>query len=144
MAAGYKLIGKNRLIPRPTYQGRHRNFEATEESVYENVGVELQYSQFDVEDCVVQPMTGRAARDYTSQLMIEGGKQYDAFTVYSSTPLKGPIEGTLTLADQILLPSSTGEMVWFTVIKSDPYPSSGVSRFRAFVVSVPAGTEGGL
>jgi len=144
MAVGYRLIGKNRLIPRPTYQGRRREYTKTDDSPFENVGVEMAYEPFDVLECVVQPMSGRAARDYTSQLMLEGGKQYDAFTVYSSVPLKGPKEGTLTLSDQILLPTSNGEMDWFTVIKSDPYPSSGVARFRAFVVAVPAGTEGGL
>lgn len=143
--AGYKLIGKNKLIPRPTYPGRHRDYVKTDSTTpFENTGVDILYEDFDVLECVVQPLTGRAARDYTSQLMQEGGKQYDAYTVYSSVQLKGPVEGTSELADQISLPNSRGEMMWFTVIKSDAYPSSGVSRFRAFVVSVPQGTEGGL
>lgn len=145
MAQGYKLIGKNRLIPRPTYKGRHRSFAKSDvENPFENVGVEIEYTEFDVIECVVQPMTGRAARDYTAQLMLEGGKQYDSFTVYSSVPLVGPTEGTTSLSDQIYLPSSSGIMTWFTVIKSDPYPSSGVSRYRSFVVAVPAGTDGGI
>lgn len=145
MAVGYKLIGKNKLIPRPTYQGRHREYvKVDNDDPFENGGIQMVYTPFDVVECVVQPMTGKAARDYTSQLMLEGGKQYDSFTVYSSIPLRGPIEGSKDLADQILLPSTTGQMTWFTVIKADPYPSSGVARFRSFVVAVPSGTEGGI
>lgn len=142
--AGYRLIGRNRLIPRPTYAGRHREYQKVGTGPFENTEIEIVYEDFDVIECVVQPLTGKAARDYTSQLMQEGGRQYDSFTVYSSVMLMGPVEGTNDLADQILLPNSRGEMIWFTVIKSDPYPSSGVARFRAFVVAVPEGTNGGI
>ncbi|ADP02458.1 conserved hypothetical protein [Salmonella phage PVPSE1] len=143
--AGYRLIGKNRLIPRPTFTGRHRQYSKVDASnPYENQGVEIEYEEFDVLECVVQPLTGKAARDYTSQLMQEGGRQYDSFTVYSSVMLKGPVEGSNELADQIKLMNSRGEMVWFTVIKSDAYQTTGVARFRAYVVSVPEGTNGGI
>ena len=142
---GYRLIGKNRLIPRVTYQGRRREVIKVDlDNPFANGGTETQVTEFEVTECVVQPMTGKAARDYTSQLMLEGGRQYDSFTVYSSVPLQGPVEGTMELADQIFLPTSNGGNAWFTVIKSDPYPSSGVTRYRAFVVAVPAGGEGGV
>lgn len=145
MAQGYRLIGRNKLIPRPTFTGRHREYEKVDQdNPYENQGVQILYEEFDVLECVVQPLTGKAARDYTSQLMQEGGKQYDSFTVYSSVMLRGPVEGSNELADQILLQNSRGEMVWFTVIKSDPYQTTGVARFRAYVVSVPEGTNGGI
>ncbi len=141
----YKLIGKNRLIPRPTFKGRHREFiKVDQDDPYENSGVTINYEEFDVLECVVQPLTGKAARDYTTQLMQEGGRQYDSFTVYSSVMLQGPVEGSDKMADQILLTNSRGEMTWFTVIKSDCYQTTGVSRFRAYVVSVPEGTEGGV
>ncbi|AKJ74520.1 hypothetical protein SP19_29 [Salmonella phage 19] len=143
--AGYRLIGRNRLIPRPTFTGRHRQYAKVDTSTpYENQGVEIEYEEFDVLECVVQPLTGKAARDYTSQLMQEGGRQYDSFTVYSSVMLRGPVEGSNELADQIKLMNSRGEMVWFTVIKSDAYQTTGVARFRAYVVSVPEGTNGGI
>lgn len=145
MAQGYRLIGRNKLIPRPTFTGRHREYEKVDQdNPYENQGVQILYEEFDVLECVVQPLTGKAARDYTSQLMQEGGRQYDSFTVYSSIMLRGPVEGSRELADQILLQNSRGEMVWFTVIKSDPYQTTGVARFRAYVVSVPEGTNGGI
>lgn len=145
MAQGYRLIGRNRLIPRPNFPGRHREYRKVDlDNPYENQGVEILYEDFEVLECVVQPLTGKAARDYTSQLMQEGGKQYDSFTVYSSNMLRGPVEGSTELADQILLMNSRGEMVWFTVIKSDAYQTSGVARFRAYAVSVPEGTNGGI
>lgn len=145
MAQGYRLIGRNKLIPRPTFTGRHREYtKIDQDNPFENQGGVIVYEDFDVLDCVVQPLTGKAARDYTTQLMQEGGRQYDSFTVYSSVMLRGPVEGTNELADQILLMNSRGETVWFTVIKSDAYQTTGVSRFRAYVVSVPEGTNGGI
>lgn len=145
MATGYKLIGKNILIPRVTYEGRHRDYLKTDlDNPYENDGIEIEYTPFDVTECVLQPLTGKTARDYTSKLAPEGGLDYDSFNLYSSVLLKGPIEGSLDLADQVLLPNSRGTMVWCTVIKSDPYPSSGVNRYRSFLVSIPSGTEGGF
>ena len=145
MAVGYKLIGNNKLIPRLTFQGRRRSYIKTDlTNPFENQGTELVYTPFDVEECVVQPMSGRAVKDYTAQLMSEGGKEYDAFTVYSTTQMHGLKEGTLQMCDQVFLPDSRGEMAWFTVIKCDPYPSSGVTRYRSFVVTVPEGTEGGM
>lgn len=72
--AGYKLIGRNKLIPRPTFVGRHRQYAKVDmNNPFENQGVEIEYEEFDVLECVVQPLTGKAARDYTSQLMQEGG-----------------------------------------------------------------------
>lgn len=145
MTPGYRLIGRNKLIPRKTFIGRHRTFSQPDpDNPFENQEITIQYEEFDVLECVVQPLTGKAARDYTSQLTEAGGRQYDSFTVYSSTLLKGPVEGSFLLADQIQLMNSRGEMEWFTVIKSDPYQTTGVSRYRAYVISTPAGTEGGL
>lgn len=143
--AGYKLIGKNKLIPRVTMKGRHRQFKKTDlDNPFENGGLDIEYVEFDVPECVVQPISGKAVRDYTSQLVPEGGRQYDSFTVYSSVMLKGPVEGSDNMADQILLMNSRGEMEWFTVIKSDLYQTTGVSRFRAYVVAIPEGTNGGI
>lgn len=145
MAVGYKLIGRNRLIPRPTYPGRKRQYVKVDiDDPFENGGLAFEYTLFQVLECSVQPMTGKAARDYTTQLMPEGAKEYDAYTVYSSTRLVGAEEGSTSLADQIQLPDSRGDLTWFTVLKCDSYPSTGVERFRSFVVAVPEGKEGGI
>lgn len=143
--AGYKLIGKNKLIPRKTFQGRHRQFSKSDpSSPFENKEVEVVYTDFEVLECVVQPIEGKANKDLTDQLTSEGGREYDSYTVYSSTPLLGLVEGTSILSDQILLPDSRGGMSWFTVLKTDPYPTSGVARYRAYVVAVPEGEAGGI
>lgn len=139
MAAGYKLIGKNRLIPRKTFKGRHRVYSKTVGSPFANEGLELEYEEFDVLECVVQPLTGRAAKDYSSQINPEGDRQYEAFTVYSSTKLYSPDEGTYAMADQIQLPDIRGDLKWFTVLKCDSYVTSGGGRYRFFVVEEPEG-----
>ncbi|EFM7019275.1 hypothetical protein BAU67_001842 [Escherichia coli] len=137
MAAGYRLIGKNRLIPRKTMKGRHRFYRRVGESPFENEGLELCFEEFDVLECVVQPLTGRAAKDYSTQINPEGDREYEAYTVYSSTPLFNPDEGTYDMADQIQLPSIRGKLKWFTLLKCDQYTTSGVSRFRSYVVEEP-------
>lgn len=139
MAAGYKLIGKNRLIPRKTFKGRHRVYNKTVGGHFANEGLELEYEEFDVLECVVQPLTGRAAKDYSSQINPEGDRQYEAFTVYSSTKLCSPDEGTYAMADQIQLPDIRGDLKWFTVLKCDAYVTSGGGRYRFFVVEEPEG-----
>lgn len=139
MAAGYKLIGKNRLIPRKTFKGRHRVYNRTVGGPFANEGLELEYEEFDVLECVVQPLTGRAAKDYSSQINPEGDRQYEAFTVYSSTKLFSPDEGTYAMADQIQLPDIHGHLKWFTVLKCDAYVTSGGGRYRSFVVEEPEG-----
>jgi hypothetical protein len=141
VAAGYKLIGKNRLIPRKTFKGRHRVYNKTVGGPFANEGLELEYEEFDVLECVVQPLTGRAAKDYSSQINPEGDRQYEAFTVYSSTKLYSPDEGTYAMADQIQLPDIRGDLKWFTVLKCDAYVTSGGGRYRFFVVEEPEGED---
>lgn len=141
MAAGYKLIGKNRLIPRKTFKGRHRVYNKTVGGPFANEGLEFEYEEFDVLECVVQPLTGRAAKDCSSQINPEGDRQYEAFTVYSSTKLYSPDEGTYAMADQIQLPDIRGDLKWFTVLKCDAYVTSGGGRYRFFVVEEPEGED---
>lgn len=95
MAVGYRLIGKNRLIPRKTFKGRHRTFKRIENSPFANKGVELEIEEFDVLECVMQPLTGRAAKDYSSQINPEVADstkrtQFTLLCVYV-TQMKGNI-----------------------------------------------------
>lgn len=145
MARGYRLMGRNKLIPWSVEQGRHRSFEKKDlDDPFENGGGEVQYEPFEALECVVQPMRGKAARDQNNQLVQEGEKDYDSYTVYTSTWLKRADEATNQLADQLLLTNSRGEKVWFTVMKVDVFVTSGVSRFRCYLIAVPEGTSGGL
>ena len=142
MTPGYRLIGRNKLIPRKTFIGRHRTFSQPDpDNPFENQEIAIQYEEFDVLECVVQPLTGRAAKDYSSQINPEGDRQYEAFTVYSSTKLYSPDEGTYAMADQIQLPDIRGDLKWFTVLKCDAYVTSGGGRYRFFVVEEPEGED---
>lgn len=145
MARGYRLMGRNQLIPWSTQQGRHREYQKVDnDNPFENGGVNVVYTPFDAIECVVQPMRGKAARDQNNQLVQEGEKDYDSYTVYTSTLLLRAEEATNNLADQLLLKNTRGEMVWFTVMKTDIFSTSGIDRFRCYLIAVPEGTEGGL
>lgn len=141
----YRLIGNNLLIPRVECEGRHREAVKVElEDPFENGGIQVVVTPFVAEKCVIQPMNGKATRDQNNQLVQEGEKDYDSYHVYTSTRLLRADEGTNKLADQLLLKDSCGEMTWFTVMKCDPYNSSGVERFRVYLIAIPNGTQGGI
>lgn len=141
----YKLIGRNRLIPRVTCVGRHREWQKTDPTnPFVNGSMIVLYEPFEAIECVIQPMRGKAARDQNNQLFEDGEKDYDSYTVYSTTRLLTAKEGTMDLADQLELPDSRGGNTWFTVMKCDAYPSSGVPRFRHYLIAIPEGTQGGL
>lgn len=146
MARGYRLLSsRNQLIPRVEVQGRHRVAVKTDpNSPFENGGIEVQYEPFTAVECVIQPMRGKAQRDQNNQLEQSGEVDYDSYTIYSETLLFRAKEGTDELSDQLLLPDSGLGESWFTVMKSDRFPSSGVMRYRYYVIAVPVGTEGGL
>ena len=125
--------------------GRHRAFKETDpDNPFENGSIEIEYSDFVAVECTIQPMRGKALRDQNNQLTIGGEEDYDSYTVYSETILFRAREGTDDLSDQLLLPDSVGGQTWFTVMKADRFPSSGVARYRYYLIAIPVGTEGGL
>lgn len=136
---GYKLIGKNRLIPRVDIQGRRRVYVKSEssDSNFDNEDLEISILDFIIQDCSVQPTTGRSVRDYTMKLQMEGMLDHDSYMVYSGTMLQDSKQGTGILPDQILLSDNNGVERWFTVLKSDKYITSGVERYQSFVVAAP-------
>lgn len=146
MARGYRLLsGRNRLIPRVEVEGRHRSWQKTDPTdPFVNGSVSVVYEPFVAVECTIQPMRGKAIRDQNNQLMIGGEEDYDSYTVYSETLLSRAREGTSELSDQLLLPDSGGGKTWFTVMKVDMFPSSGVNRYRYYLIAIPVGTEGGL
>lgn len=146
MARGYRLLSsRNRLIPRIEVEGRHRTWRKTNpDSAFINSGREVAYEPFTAVECTIQPMRGKAIRDQNNQLMIGGEEDYDSYTVYSETRLFRAREGTEDLSDQLLLPDSGGDMNWFTVMKADTFVSSGVPRYRYYLIAIPVGIEGGM
>lgn len=146
MAREYRLLsGRNRLIPRQEVTCRHRNYiKADPDSPFENGNREVVFEEFIAVECTVQPMRGKAARDQNNQLELSGERDYDSYTIYSETFLIRAREGTDKLSDQVLLPDTGGGHSWFTVMKTDIFVTSGVPRYKYYVVAVPVGTEGGL
>lgn len=146
MARGYRLLsGRNRLIPRIEVEGRHREWSKGDpDSPFLNAGRVVEYTPFTAVECTVQPMRGKAIRDQNNQLMIGGEEDYDSYTVYSETRMLRAREGTEDLSDQLLLPDSGGDNNWFTVMKADTFVSSGVPRYRYYLIAIPVKTEGGL
>lgn len=146
MARKYLLLSnRNRLIPRTEQLCRHRSYAKTDpDSPFENVGRAIITEEFTAVECSVQPMRGKAARDQNNQLEVSGEVDYDSYTVYSETKLMRAREGTNGLSDQMLLPDTGGDMTWFTVMKIDMYVTSGVPRYKYYLIAVPDGTEGGL
>lgn len=146
MARAYRLLSnRNRLIPRIEVQCRHRTYVKTDlDSPFENAGKEVDYAEFIAVECSIQPMRGKAARDQNNQLELSAEQDYDSYTVYSETFLFRAREGTHELSDQLLLPDTGGGQSWFTVMKSDVFVSSGVKRYKYYVIAVPVGTEGGM
>lgn len=146
MARGYSLLTqRNRLIPRVEVPGRHRTLLKEDlDDPFENGGLQTQYEDFTAVECVIQPMRGKAERDQNNQLVPEGEKDYDSYTVYSETFLYRAREESTDLSDQLLLKDSRGDLTWFTVMKADVFQSSGTQRYRYHLIAIPAGTEGGL
>jgi hypothetical protein len=146
MKRAYSLLSnRNRLIPRIEVEGRRRTWSKSDpDDPFVNGGVDVEYTPFTAVECTIQPMRGKAIRDQNNQLMIGGEEDYDSYTVYSETLMYRAREGTDDLADQLLLPDSGGGKTWFTVMKADQFPSSGVSRYRYYLIAVPVGTQGGM
>ena len=146
MKRAYSLLSnRNRLIPRIEVEGRSRTWKKSDpDDPFVNGGVDVEYTPFTAVECTIQPMRGKAIRDQNNQLMIGGEEDYDSYTVYSETLMFRAREGTDDLSDQLLLPDSGGGKTWFTVMKADQFPSSGVSRYRYYLIAVPVGTQGGM
>lgn len=136
---GYKLIGKNTLIPKIDVPGKKRSYvkDVNSTSVYSNTGLVIHEEDFIVTGCSIQPPTGRSLRDYTLKLGNEGYKDHDSYLVFCDIRLKDSLQGTGLLPDQVFLPDLHGLNKWFTVMKTDWYVSSQVERYQCFVVAVP-------
>lgn len=139
----YKLIGKNKLIPQKTLTGRHVSSVKKDiiigdmSSPFTNKETEYVFEEFEVLECSVQPIMGKAYRDYALTLLPEGFKDYESYYVFSTTPLLDAQEGTNNLPDQIKLKNNRFQEEWFTVIKTDRFSTTDIERYQCFVISAP-------
>lgn len=128
---GFTLLNNFTLLDAANLQGRRKTFTSNPDSVFDNDGT-YSYTTFDVENSSVQPLSDR------NQLLLEEGiREYEAYTVYTTTPLKTVQEATQELADQIYIDGLAGYN-WYTVLKARKYSiTSGGSQFEATVIKYP-------
>lgn len=128
---GFTLLNDFTLLDAASLQGRRKTFTSDPSSVFDNDGT-YSYTTFDVENSSVQPLSDR------NQLLLEEGiREYEAYTVYTTTPLKTVQEATQELADQIYIDGLAGYN-WYTVLKARKYSiTSGGSQFEATVIKYP-------
>ena len=91
----FELLNTFKFLDPVILTGRRKVFTASGTSVFSNSG-SFSYETFNVENASVQPV----AKD-TQILQADGIREYEAYFVYTSTPLKSSEEATLELADQI-------------------------------------------
>ena len=127
----FTLLNNFQLLESQTLTGQRKVFVAGTTSVFSNSG-SYEYESFDVENASIQPVS----KD-SQILQTDGFREYEAYTVYTSTPLKSSEEQTTDLADQIQIDGVYG-LEWFTVIrvKKHSITSSG-SQYEALVIKYP-------
>ena len=122
------------LLDKQSITARTKVFVKDPLSNFENVGT-YQYTTFTVENASVQPTT-----DKNLLLLGEGIRDYESYTIYTTSVLKPSEETTNDLADQVQLDGLFG-VGWFTVVKSKKYgvTSSG-PQYEVIVVKYPNNT----
>ena len=127
----FTLLNSFALLDSMVLQGQRKTFVQDPNSTFKNKGT-YQYTPFSVENASVQPLT-----DKNQLLLAEGIREYEAYTIFTSTLLKSAEETTVELADQVLINGLFGES-WFTVLRSKKYSiTSNGSQFEVTVVKYP-------
>ena len=88
----FELLNTFKFLDPVILTGRRKVFTASGTSVFSNSG-SFSYETFNVENASVQPI----AKD-TQILQADGIREYEAYFVYTSTPLKSSEEATLELS----------------------------------------------
>ena len=78
----FTLLNSFTLLDSMTLQGRRKTFVQDPNSTFKNKGT-YQYTTFNIENASVQPLT-----DKNQLLLAEGIREYEAYTVFTSTLLK--------------------------------------------------------
>jgi len=131
---GYKLLGNFADLPQVSLNGRSRVSVKDPNNPFENVGNVINYSPKVLDDCSVQPVSGRSLKDYENLIGPEGFKNIEAYYLYTSTKLIVGVEGTGILSDQVQLESVTGLTLWFTTLRAFSHNYTGVARYKYLVI----------
>ena len=128
---GFTLLNNFTLLDSMSLSCRRKVFVKDTTSVFDNDGT-YQYQPFNAENCSVQPLTER------SQLLLdEGLREYESYTVYTTTALKSVKEASEDLADQVYINGQHGYS-WFTVLKVKKHSvTSNGNQYEVVVVKYP-------
>jgi len=127
----FKLLNDFKLLDPVTLIGRRKTFVQDTGSVFSNAGT-YAYESFTLENVSVQP----ASKD-TQILQADGIREYEAYNVFTSTPLKSSEEETTDLADQVQIDGVYG-LNWFTDVRVKKYTiTSNGSQYQALVIKYP-------
>lgn len=130
----YVQIGRNKLLPQVSLVARSRVAIKDPNSPFENSNNTITYTEKPINNCSVQPVTGKALKDLETQLGMDGMKNYEAYYIWTSTKLIVSVEGTNVLSDQVKLESVTGQELWFTALRALNFPYTGVARYNYLVI----------
>lgn len=99
------LLEQLTLIELKPYQGRHREYVESTQSIFKNSYATVTEELFEIAECSLQPIDGR-----TLQALPEGYRSKAAYQFWCKTEMKGLEQNTSQLPDQIQI---NGE--WFSV-----------------------------
>ena len=129
----FTLLNSFTLLDSQVLSGRRKVFvkDTSTTNPFENKG-SYSYQTFTIENCSVQPLT-----DKNQMLLTEGIREYEAYTIFTTTALRSAQEKSNDLADQVELDGLFG-LSWFTVLRSKKYgmTSSG-PQYEVTVVKYP-------
>lgn len=130
----YTLLGNFQNLPQVTLSARSRQSGKNPDSPFENDGNIIVYTPKTITRCSVQPITGKALKDYENILGTEGLKNNELYHLFTADKLIVGVEGTGVMSDQVQLDSVTGLQLWFTTLRVLHHSYTGVARYKYLVV----------
>ena len=132
----FTLLNNFQLLDTVVLTGRRKVFVKDVNSPFSNAGV-YSYVSFNIENASAQPINNNNNNNSNQLLLADGIREYEAYTIYTSTLMKSSEETTTELADQVQLNGIYG-LNWFTVVKSKKHSmTSNGSQYEVTVVKYP-------
>ena len=114
-------------IPRKTLTARKRLIVDNSSSNFDNEETSIQYTEYSLLNCTVQP--------YTSYLLNqnEGQRDYECYKIFTETDVSMVTEGTNYLADQVQI-TINNSTDWFTLYSSQDWTVGLIPHHELIVV----------
>lgn len=131
---GYTLLGNFQNLPQVTLNARSRQTVPDPASPFENDENVISFIPKTINKCSVQPISGKALKDYEQILGPEGLKDNEVYHLFTSDKLVIGLNGTGIMSDQVQIESVTGLPLWFTALRALHHSYTGVTRYKYLVV----------